>query len=453
MRDILFRLVPAIAAGAISFLFSETALHMKAPSASGRDAIMRIVVPVSVIQTVLWGVLYYSYAVLMMPVGQVAEVDAGTLTALFSAALLISGMLAVPVGRIADARGGKGLLIAGTLLSSLLFFLWANTTTLAGLAVIWGGIGVAMAMTFPMGNVIFAQHMSRDLRRAVVISSLFTGFAATIFVPVAEFMCGHFGWRAAVLLFSAVCIACAVLAGMALPGGTGSHREEKIPEKRDVARHAGAGVRGVLRNPRFWAVAVALASNAAISTGLAVHLVSLLANRGYDAVQISSAVALMGAAQVGARAILALGGKHLASSISMGMLALALQIVAMLMLWIATTFTSSGWALIGFAITNGLVAGLTLVVGALITVDLFSTAHYGQVQGILKTITTLFRAIAASALIFIAGSNHAYSRLTVALAAISVASLIAFSVSLFLRGHRVRDSTRAEPGRDAATSR
>jgi MFS family permease len=96
-------------------------------------------------QCVLWGLLYYSFSALLVPMEQALRLSRTAVAGAFSAGLLAMALLAPAIGRWLDAghaarltRLGMGLAVAGLLLA------FAQGAAMLYLG--WLGIGAAMAM-------------------------------------------------------------------------------------------------------------------------------------------------------------------------------------------------------------------------------------------------------------------------------------------------------------------
>jgi len=84
--------------------------------------------------SVAYGALYYGFAVLITEPAAGGEFSRSLLSAAYGGAVLTGGVAAIPVGRIADRRGVRGLMAFGTVLAAgglLLFSLaeegWQET--------------------------------------------------------------------------------------------------------------------------------------------------------------------------------------------------------------------------------------------------------------------------------------------------------------------------------------
>ncbi|MEX3693739.1 MFS transporter [Paraburkholderia sp. BR14263] len=388
---------------------------------------LSVVVPLSLGQAALWGALYYAFAVILEPMCSELRWSTTAATAVFSASLLISGLFAVPIGRVADRYGARSFLILGALLSALALALWSRTSNFVVFSALWGCLGITSAAALQTSNVVFAQHFPTEMKSAVVTSSLVTGLSAAIFVPLCQFLVGREGWRCAVDVLALICIVCAVSFAVVVPRGKGTPESTlTLKESYPKALHNPDSLRKILFGMRFWGVAISLACNGAISTSLAVHIVGILDGKRYSSAQISLVVALVGPAQVAARALLAMKRKNLTTAF-WGRVALGLQIVALTALWLCRPGSPATALVYLFAICNGVVGGLTLVVAALITSELFGTANYGAVQGVLKMVSTVARSAGPVLFAFAALAMKVDGAAISLLVGLAVLSFVAFS--------------------------
>jgi MFS family permease len=90
-----------------------------------------IVAALSVTETVSWGVVYYAFAVFLVPMQRDLGYSTAQLTGAFSIALLIAGVAGIPVGRHIDARGPRLLMTAGSIAATLLVVAWSQVHSLA----------------------------------------------------------------------------------------------------------------------------------------------------------------------------------------------------------------------------------------------------------------------------------------------------------------------------------
>ena len=80
-------------------------------------------------QLVNWGVLYYAFGVLLVPVEEALGVARWLVAGAFSIALLVSALAAPAVGRLADRGQGPAVMQAGGFVAASLLMLWAAVPT------------------------------------------------------------------------------------------------------------------------------------------------------------------------------------------------------------------------------------------------------------------------------------------------------------------------------------
>src|SRR5688500_14864475 len=76
-------------------------------------------------QLVNWGVLYYAFGVLLLPVEESLGAPRWLVAGAFSLGLLISAIAAPSVGRLADRGQGPAVMQAGGLIAAGLLIAWA----------------------------------------------------------------------------------------------------------------------------------------------------------------------------------------------------------------------------------------------------------------------------------------------------------------------------------------
>ncbi|MCM3774378.1 hypothetical protein M3225_28910, partial [Priestia aryabhattai] len=128
------------------------------------------------------------------------------------------------------------------------------------------------------------------------------GFASTVFIPVTQFLVDLAGWRLALVALAA----CNLI--ICLPIHVFAIRSSRIdpnaaqPSAERTAVDA-AATRRALRTPTFWALALCFTTYYATFAALTFHLVPLMVERGVTNTVLDITMALIGPAQVIARAV------------------------------------------------------------------------------------------------------------------------------------------------------
>jgi len=307
-----------------------------------------------------------------------------TLNAGFTLAILVSGVLAVPVGRVVDRQGGRGVMTAGGLLAAALLAAWSVVETPYAYWALWVGMGAAQAAALWIPAMAVVVATARDATRTIAGITFITGFTATIFVPFGAWLIAELGWRDALLVLAALQAGGALLT-LALP---------PAPPRAVLAAGTVPTLSRTLRGVPFWALAVCFSAHAFIGIGLAAHAIPLLRERGLPEATVLLIISLHGPFQVAARvALFALGAR--VSMRSVGRLATLLLPVAML--WLAMSPAALA-PLVLYALAWAIADGLMTIVRAAGTAEILGREGYGAVTGALSAATVLPRTAAPIAL-------------------------------------------------------
>lgn len=165
----------------------------------------RAVIALGIGQCVNWGVLYYAFAVLLLPLEAELGAERWIVTGAYSLALLLSATAAPTVGRWSDRDLGWRLMQVGGYAAAGLLALWALLPSLRILYVVWAGLGLCMAATLyePAFAVVSRAHHDPAARlRALGIVTLFGGLASTVFLPLTDALVRVGGWRVGVTVLA-----------------------------------------------------------------------------------------------------------------------------------------------------------------------------------------------------------------------------------------------------------
>jgi MFS family permease len=98
-------------------------------------------------EIVSWGVLYYAFGVLVEPMQAELGWSQGLLGGAFSLALLVSALLAVPIGRALARRGARIVMTAGSCAAAALVYAWSHVESPLALYVLFLALGFPLAST------------------------------------------------------------------------------------------------------------------------------------------------------------------------------------------------------------------------------------------------------------------------------------------------------------------
>lgn len=340
-------------------------------------------------QTAGWGVLYFSFSLVVGPMEAELGWSRTDLNGALTAGLLTTAVASLPVGYWIDRFGGRALMTAGAVLAAGLLALWSTVETLTGFYLLWIGLGLATAAT--MGDPVYAVLTAnvRDYRRALTYVAFVTGLSSTAFIPLISLLIGWYGWRAALLASALIYL---VIAGglnaVFLRGTRGGSRGDG--KGADIATGP-SPLRMAIGRRAFWGLVVCFSVQTFAFSGLTYHIIPLLQERGLALDSIVTMLALIGPAQVSGRLILHFFGERI-SMRTLGRWATPVLPFALLLLLLAPPFGFAGLAL--YAIVSGITNGLLIIVRAVGLAEILGTHGFGQISGALMFIIMLPRTAA-----------------------------------------------------------
>lgn len=384
----------------------------------------RAVLALGISQIVGYGSLYYAFPILVPHVAETFGTTDTALYAVFSAGLLLGGLLAPLAGRLFDRHGAPRPMAAGSAAAGLIL---AGMAAAPSLAVYAAGViaieVVAVAVLYDAAFAALAQIEGAGARRAITRLTLIAGFASTIFWPLTGWLAEAAGWRATLLAYGLLHLTVLVPLHLWLA------RLSPAPPIRPSADPgplppAPAELPGPLVPAAAFAVATSFALSAALISAFGVHMVPILASAGLGA-SAPLAAMLMGPAQVAIRLVDALFWRALHPLTVAVVSALALPAGALILLSGAPATLAAP----AFAAVFGIGQGLSSIVRGSVPFVLFGPAGYGERLGRLARVRTIVSA--GAPLAFAAAAAATDARL--ALGAFAAIGLVGAAPLVLLR--------------------
>jgi MFS family permease len=372
-----------------------------------------IVAALAVSQTVGYGALYYSFAVLLTPLARDLDTSTTTITGAFTAATLAGALAAVPVGRWLDRHGGRALMTTGSLAGTLLLAAMSQVDTVPQLYAVWIGIGLACAMSLYEAAfaVIVTWHQTAARRaNALLAVTVVAGFASSIFLPLTGALVQEYGWRTAVAILAAV----HGLLTVPLHAGAVRRPPRPLTPRADAGRTAARrrAVRAAVRDRYFWLLTVAFVAHAGALSALTVHLIAYLMDLGHPAVFAATVAGLLGVLSVTGR-VAVTGLQRRVRTTTVVAAAFAVQAIAAAALPL-TGHTTIG-AIVG--VTGfGLGFGVATIARPAVLAARYGTTGYATIAGLLTVPMTIAKAGAPLAAAALHTATRTYTPVLVATA-------------------------------------
>jgi MFS family permease len=344
-----------------------------------------IVGALSITETVSWGVLYYAFAVFLVPMQRDLGLSTAELTGAFSLALLIAAVAGIAVGRYLDRHSPRALMTAGSIAATALVLAWSRVDGLAAFYALWVAVGLVMAVVlYEPAFTVLAKWFpdAGERRRAMTALTLVAALASFIFLPLSQALVSAHGWRDALvilaLILGAVTIPLHALVLRRPPTAAAS-----------PAHHSSTAAGDALRSVPFWLLSGAFFLATLTGIAMTIHAIPFLLERGEDPTFAAFAVGLIGLSQIPGRVLFAFAAARLPRELAIT------AVFAAIAAGIAVIVAAHGTVLllIGFVLL-GMGNGMTTLARAAAIADLYGPAGYGTIGGVAGAVTTIARAAA-----------------------------------------------------------
>jgi MFS family permease len=362
-------------------------------------------------QIVSWGVLYYAFPVALTAITADTGWPATATTGAFSAGLVVSAVMGVPVGRWLDRNGPRRVMTTGSALAVPATLAIASAPTLAWFGLAWVLAGVAMAaVLYPPAFAALTRWYGDRRARALTVLTMVAGLSSTIFAPLTSALLDRLGWRATYVVLAVVLGVVTIPAHallLAVPWRGVQHRSG--------GDRGGSEVSSVLRGRAFLTLTsgMTVAVFALFATSLS--LIPLLTHRGLSHSLAALAFGLVGAGQVLGR----LGYRPLTGRLSLRARTTAIVLAAAGAIGVLAVLGGPAVLLLAAAVALGAVRGATTLVQATAVADRWGTRHYGALSGVFAAPMTAATAVAPWAGTAVAAACGGYPEMFAVFAALT----------------------------------
>lgn len=388
----------------------------------------RIVGALAITQLVSWGILYYAFSVVLLPMQLETGWDTGAITGAFSLGLVIGGLVALPIGRLLDRFGARQIMSLGSVASVLLVVAWSQVQTLTDLYVVWSLLGVSMAcVLYEPAFAVIARWFQKRRSQALTAVTIGGGLASVVFVPLTNALVTAGGWRDALLALAVVLalitIPLHVLVlrrhpsdlGLQVDGGRVQIKEVNLPPPTGSLT-----LREALRTGAFWWLSLAFTGMSFGVLAISVHLIALLGERGVDAGFAALILSVLGGSQIPGRLVFApLAARFTTLTLTRGMFTLTTAGLVLLL------FAHEPLHLLAFAVLFGAGQGASSPARAALMAEYFGPLHYGTITGMQSFVTTFARSLSPVAVGVLVTATGSYALVTPVMLVLSVTALFA----------------------------
>ncbi|MBM2805277.1 MAG: transporter [Deltaproteobacteria bacterium] len=348
-------------------------------------------------------------SIFLKPLTADLGVSRGVFSLLRSGEGIIAACIAPLVGTLVDRYGGRWLMVIGTGIVAVGYFLLSHIDNFAqfvGIRLTLVTLGDSM-MGYMVVNVIIVQWFSRYRGRALAISSMGVGFAKVCMPVVAASLIIWLGWRQTWLAFGLMTLGLLVVPalliirrtpeamGLLPDGASAPVADDMARPKKTTVGAAQAGAQDLMwtrgdaaRTTAFWLLVITFGISSIGVTGLNLHVYSYVTDLGYSAVIAATVMSIIASMQLASP----LGWGLLAEKIGAryaATLRFVIQGVGLAM----AILTGNLFGLYGGFLLYGIGLGGNMVLPDILWADYFGRQSLGKIRGMGLLISHFLAAI------------------------------------------------------------
>ena len=382
-----------------------------------------IAIAFAITETVSFGVIYYAFTVFIAPMEADLGWSRGELSGAFSLFLLMTGLMAFPVGYWIDKRGSRLLMTLGSIGAALLVLMWSQVNSLPEFALIMTLMGCCgAAILYEPAFTVIATWFIHKRGTAMAIVTFTAGFASTIFIPLSDALLAAFGWRQAIfmlgILLGIITIPLHLLILSRRPSDLGllPDGESSAPAKKQAVS---ISLPAALRSRFFWMMTLAFALSTVCISAVRVHFIPLLISIGIHPSAAALASGSIGIMQVIGRMIFA----PIETRFSVRTMVIGVFILLTLSLTILLFGSAPLWIAL-FIVLFGMAVGTHTLTRPLMVADAYGSGFYGRISSAMALVLTLARTSAPFAAGVIFDLFHSYVPMLIGVTGFSALSLV-----------------------------
>lgn len=348
-------------------------------------------------QLVNWGVLFFAFGVVLVPVEETLQAPRWIVTGAFSLALLVSAFTAPAVGRLADRGLGPVVMRTGGLAAAGLLIAWALVPTIWMTYLTWMGLGVCMsAILYEPVFVIVGRAFSDadDRLRAIATVTVMGGLASTVFLPGTTYLVARSGWQSAIIELAVVIAVTTLivsrLAFAELKFSASAIRDAVMEDDASPVARVATPIRLVL----------IFAITAIVNSAVASNIVAALMERSLTPARAAIIGGMLGLMQLPGR-LLMTRKSFTPGPIALLVVSLVLQIAGLLAMMVVASQAALWIGVSLFACG----AGLTTLARPYLVLQVYGAQHAGQINGVIARGQQLARAAGPVAAAAVATSS------------------------------------------------
>lgn len=350
-----------------------------------------IIVVGTFLALVSMGLVISSFGVFFKPLSSEFGWTRGDTSGAFSTAMLISGIMAIVLGRLADRISPRLIITGCGVLAGFAILLLSQTHAIWQLYFYFGTlVGCSMGIVIPITTLIAKIYKRRrGLMTGITLSG--GSFGSIVAAPFITLLIHNFGWQQAYLFLGSLILVIVIISALLLRDPV---KESPVPRNGAslppprASGNVWTTLRKTAGSTPFWLLGIILFSTGFAQSVMVVHIIPHATDIGLTPIVAASILTVFqGASVVGnftSGKLNDIIGGRLAMVICLSVLVLALIILLV---------AGSAGVFYIVAILFGIGAGGSVILRSTIAAELFGLNSLGTITGAIMFISTIGGAV------------------------------------------------------------
>ncbi|WP_375001456.1 MFS transporter [Aeromicrobium sp. CTD01-1L150] len=375
-------------------------------------------------EIVSWGVLYYAFPVLAPRISAETGWSSMSVAAAFSAALVVSALLGVPVGRFIDRHGPRLPMTVGSVVAVAAMAVVATAPNLGMFAFGWVLAGAAMAgVLYPPAFAAITRWFTDRRLQALAMLTLVAGLASTVFAPLVAVGGGTLGWRGTYLAAAVVLAVVTIPVHWFLLRRPWPREEHGEHDAEPVTASAYASQ--ITSSAQFLLLTIGLALVSLAMYAALIAIVPLMLERGLSTQLAAWVLGLGGLGQVAGRLIYT----AVAPRVSLGVRTATVFVLVTASIAALAVVPGPASLLVALSVAAGVGRGIATLLQATAVTDRWGPRAYGRLSGVMGLPVLVAAALAPWVGASLATVTGSYAMAFAVLALLSAAGTVLMILS------------------------